>query len=154
MAKSIERILIEFTLEEISFWEVIAWAHEVDGNEAANEVALTELRYMDEAVIDRKKAIGNLLNLIPNSDNETLPKILLKEHLDRIASNKIKPSKFVEFIVESVQAHENSPNELICSEIYKIFNAYNGFGFDQLESMDNNELLTAISDLLNNQQRK
>ncbi len=68
MNKTTEETLIAFTLDEITFWDVMAWANEVDEGNITNNAALDELRYIDEDQVRHVEVEKHLLNLMPNSN--------------------------------------------------------------------------------------
>ncbi|MBU2709171.1 hypothetical protein KCM76_24460 [Zooshikella marina] len=102
MAKSVKEILVAYSLEEISIWDVMAWANELDGSEINNESALNELKYINDTAVDSSLIKQSLLNLIPNADEETLSKLLLLENLNRLKTEKITSVEFVNFVINSV----------------------------------------------------
>ena len=51
------------------------------------------------------------------------------------------------FILQSVQGFESDESAPICERIYKIFNYYNGYGFDDLSAMSSDELINEITEL-------
>lgn len=151
MAKSVKEILVAYSLEEISIWDVMAWANELDGSEINNESALNELKYIDDTAVDSSLIKQSLLNLIPNADEETLSKLLLLENLNRLKTEKITSVEFVNFVINSVWDHENNEQAPICEWVYSLFNAYNGYGFDELCEMSSNDLVLVVSEYIDEQ---
>ena len=153
MTKPVEDILIAFYRGEISSWDVLAWANETESSSVINPVVLSQLRVIDECVgVNEIK--NNLLGLIPDSDEETLSKMLLLNNLDLLKNNKLTPTEFVNFIIDSVWAYESDESAPICSCVYNIFNENNGYGFDNLCAMRNEELADLVQDYINSDKAK
>lgn len=140
-------MLIKFSLEEISFWDVMAWANQTQGDND-NDVLLNELRFMNEDSFEKCHVEKGLLKLLPSSDEETLSKLLFQEHLERVRDEQIKPSVFTDFIIRSVREFEEDETLPMCKDIYRVFNYYNGYGFMNLASMKNSELFEEISEFI------
>ncbi len=149
MNSSAREILVAYSLEEISFWDVMTWANQINDKDVLHIAALEKLRYIDESEVDQIQIEKNLLSLLPNSNKETLSKILFQEHIARVNSKRITSSDFVNFITRSVYDYESDLSESICAEIYQVFNYYNGFGFADLSAMENNDLVLEINNLIN-----
>ena len=148
MTRQVEDILIGFFKGEISSWDVLSWANEIESSSVIDPAVLSKLRIIDECV-DANEITSNLLALIPNSDEETLSKILLLDNLELLKINKLTPTEFVNFIIRSVWEHESDESGPICSCVYNIFNENNGYGFDNLCAMKNEELAALVQDYIN-----
>ncbi|OZG69918.1 hypothetical protein BTA51_28705 [Hahella sp. CCB-MM4] len=151
MNGSVREVLVAYALKEISFWDVMAWANQINDEDVFHVAALEQLRYIDEVEADQTQIEKNLLSLLSCSNEETLSKLLFQEHISRVSSKRISSSDFVKFITQSVYDYESDVSESICEEIYQIFNYYNGFGFADLSAMENDELVLEINNFISRQ---
>ena len=149
MINEVKNILVRYHLKEVSEWDILAWANSVNDNELIDTNAINFLRHYDDTAPNQKNSIERaLLSLIPNDNSETLSQLLLLEMVDRLKNGKISSKEFVNFIIQSVWTLESDSDEPCCKWLINIFNTYNGFGFDDLSAMPNDELVSEIEAFL------
>jgi len=139
--QSIEIAHKHFHCMDITLWDVVAEANALENDQVADQSSLKYLRNIsDPSEQSKNEILTALQKIIPDMNKEKYGDLLMKYWLLQLESGKINSVQFVEKLKSMVYATDYDEFAPCCDWALSVFHPNNGYGFQELASLNPIEL--------------